>query len=205
LDITQYRSAAAGWYLRPLAKWHFPQPDANWNVLVNIQSRSVMHLSPLFCAALVIAGTLGPLSVTRPPDDVAAIIKRQSQEFSDASATGDSAMFARLLDDRVIFMNETGAIATKKDILSGGKPPAGMTNTLVQSDYAMQLRGNVAVTSFTDNSTVSFAGGQTAHAKYRSTDVLLSEKGGWKMISSQTLTLPDDPPRCAAMAATRST
>ena len=55
-----------------------------------------MHLSPLFSAALVIAGTLGPLSVTRPADDVAAIIKRQSQEFSDASATGDSAVFARL-------------------------------------------------------------------------------------------------------------
>jgi ketosteroid isomerase-like protein len=153
-----------------------------------------MHLSPLFSAALVIAGTINPFSATRRADDVASIIKRQSQEFSDASATGDSAVFARLLDDSVIFMNETGAIATKKDILSGGKPPAGMTNKLVQSDYAMQLHGNVAVTSFTDNSTVTFAGGQTTHAKYRSTEVWLSEKSGWKMISSQTLTLPDDPP-----------
>jgi ketosteroid isomerase-like protein len=153
-----------------------------------------MHVSHLFSAALLIAGTLGTLAPRRPAEDVAALIKRQSQEFSDASATGDSAVFDRLLDDSVVFMNETGAIATKKDILSGGKPPSGMTNKLVQTDYVMQLHGTVAVTSFTDNSTVTFANGQTAHAKYRSTEVWLKEKSGWRMISSQTLTLPDDPP-----------
>jgi ketosteroid isomerase-like protein len=150
-----------------------------------------MQSAHVLSAALVLAGALVTIAPRCGAQDVAAIIQRQSQEFSDASATGDSAVFDRLLDDSVIFMNETGAVATKKDILSGGKPPAGMTNKLVQTDYAMQLHGTVAVTSFTDN---SFATGQTTHAKYRSTEVWLKEKGGWRMISSQTLTLADDPP-----------
>ena len=153
-----------------------------------------MKLSQLFAAILMITGTLGAAAALRPTQDVAALIKRQSQEFSDASATGDLAVFDRLLDDSVIFMNETGAIATKKDILSGGGPPAGVTNKLVQTDFAIQLHGTVVVTSFTDNSTVTFASGQTSHATYKSTEVWLKEKAGWRMISSQTLTLPVDPP-----------
>jgi hypothetical protein len=124
-----------------------------------------MHVSQLFSASLLIAGSLGALASRRPGEDVAALIKRQSQEFSDASATGDSAVFDRLLDDSVVFMNETGAIASKRDILSGGKPLAGMTNKLVQTDYAMQLHGTVAVTSFTDNSTVTFGNERDASGK----------------------------------------
>ena len=153
-----------------------------------------MQLSHLFSAGLLITASLAPLSSTRPTEDVAALIKRQSQEFSDASATGDSAAFDRLLDDSVVFMNETGAIATKKDLLAGAKPPqAGFRQKLEQTDYAMQLHGNVAVTSFTDNSTVEF-NGQTSHGTYKSTEVWMKEKSGWRMISSQTIAIPADPP-----------
>ena len=147
-----------------------------------------------FSAFLLIAALIAPSTSARPTEDVAALIKRQSQEFSDASASGDSAAFDRLLDDSVVFMNETGAIATKKDLLAGARPPqAGFTQKLVQTDYAMQLHGTVAVTSFTDNSTVNF-NGQTSHAAYKSTEVWLKEKSGWRMISSQTLTVLADPP-----------
>ncbi len=160
-----------------------------------------MQLSHLFFAGLLITASLAPLSGARTSDDVAALIKRQSQEFSDASASGDSAAFDRLLDDSVIFMNETGAIATKKEILAGAKPPqAGFKQKLVQTEYAMQLHGNVAVTSFTDNSTAEF-NGQTSHGTYKSTEVWMKEKSGWRMISSQTLTVPSDPP-AAILAST---
>jgi ketosteroid isomerase-like protein len=160
-----------------------------------------MHLSHLFAAGLLLTGAMAPVAVSRSNEDVAALIKRQSQEFSDASASGDSAAFERLLDDRVIFMNETGAIATKKDIVASAQPsPAGFSNKLVQTDYAMELHGDVAVTSFTDNSTVTM-NGQLSHGTYKSTEVWMHEKGGWKMISSQTLALPDDPPAITLAAA----
>jgi ketosteroid isomerase-like protein len=149
-----------------------------------------MHSYSLAVAAVFLAG--GSAAVAT--EDVAATIKRQSQEFSDASATGDAKLFEKYLDDSVIFMDESGSITTKRELVEGASPPAkDITNHLEQSDFDVKLHGNVAVNSFTDNSTVSFFG-QSLKARYRSTEVWLKEKDGWKMISSQTLALPDDPP-----------
>jgi hypothetical protein len=145
------------------------------------------------CLILCAAASRAALAV----DDTAALIQRQSQEFSDASATGNAAAFRRLLDDHVTFINENGEIATKKDLLeSAGPPPKGIVNHLVQADFHVQLYANVAVTSFTDVQT-ELAYGQTLHAKYRSTEVWLKEGLDWRMISSQTLALADDPPAVA--------
>jgi ketosteroid isomerase-like protein len=127
-------------------------------------------------------------------DDVAALIKRQSQAFSDASANGDAAVLDRYLDDRVTFMVENGNVVTKKEILGGAGPsPKGISNHLVQADFHVQVYGPVAVTSFTDQSTVH-AYGQVSHATYRSTEVWQKEASGWRMISSQTTAVPQDPP-----------
>jgi hypothetical protein len=101
---------------------------------------------------------------------------------------------ARLLDDHVTFINEGGESATKKDIVgSAGPLPKGIENHLVQTDFHVQLYGTVAVTSFTDVQT-ELAHGQTFRAKYRSIEVWLKEGADWRMISSQTIALADDPP-----------
>ncbi|HEY1630777.1 MAG TPA: DUF4440 domain-containing protein [Rhizomicrobium sp.] len=127
-------------------------------------------------------------------EGAAALIKRQSQEFSDASASGDAAVFVRYLDDRVIFINEGGDIATKKDLIAGAGPrPSPAHNTLTQANFKVELFGNTAVTAF-DDVLSGQTHGQPVHAKFRSTEVWLKETGGWKMISSQTLALQDDPP-----------
>jgi ketosteroid isomerase-like protein len=127
-------------------------------------------------------------------EDVPSIIRRQSQEFSDASASGDAKALAKLLHERVLFMNEGGDMPTRKDIVESAQPsPLGTSNTLKQEDFRIEVHGPVAVTSFTDVSTVQFHG-QTLHAKYLSTEVWLREAGTWKMISSQTMAAQDDPP-----------
>lgn len=145
---------------------------------------------------------LASVAVTAQADDVAALIQKQSQEFSDASASGDAAIIGKYLDDRVIFMNETGAIGNRKDILDGTTPsPAGVSNKLVQTDFKVEVHDNVAVTSFIDNSTQNVYG-QTIRAKYQSTEVWMKESDGWKMISSQTMTVPEDPKTVALPAAT---
>src|SRR6185312_15485000 len=127
-------------------------------------------------------------------EEAAALIKRLSQEFSDASASGDAKVLGKLLDDRVVFMNEGGDMPSKKDIVDGAQPvPAGTSHKLEQTDFKIELHGNVAVTSFTDVSTLDFHG-QTLHSRYLSTEVWLKESGGWKMISSQTMAAQDDPP-----------
>jgi len=131
--------------------------------------------------------------LARAEEDVAALIKRQSQEFSDASASGDAEVLGRYLDDRVVFMNETGAIAAKADIVASASQRKAISQQLVQRDFAVQIHGNVAATSFTDDSTVQFHG-QILRASYRSTEVWLKETAGWRMISSQTIAMADDPP-----------
>lgn len=138
--------------------------------------------------AVVVAGT------ARATEDVATKIRRQSQEFSDASASGDTKTLARYLDDHVIFINEGGEFATKKDMTKpGAAGPKGVTNRLVQTDFNIEVHGKVAVTSFTDNATVH-VGDQMMTPRFRSTEVWLDEGDAWRMISSQTVALSDDPP-----------
>jgi ketosteroid isomerase-like protein len=122
-----------------------------------------------------------------------AEVKRLSQQFSDASASGDAATLGRLLDDRVVFMNESGELSSRKDILASTQPtPAGRHNELVQSDWNFVLQGDTAVTSFTDNGSFTM-GAIVMHASFKSIETWQHKKDGWKMIASQTLAVQDDP------------
>jgi ketosteroid isomerase-like protein len=161
--------------------------------------RATVAAFGLAAVGLAFAGAVG---CAHAAEDDAAVIRRQSQEFSDTSASGDAAVLARYLDDRVLFMNEGGDIATKKDIVESAQPsPKDTPHTLKQEDLKVELHGDVAVTSFADISTMQFHG-QTLHAKYLSTEVWLKEADGWKMISSQTMAAQDDPPAVTLPAKT---
>lgn len=125
--------------------------------------------------------------------DDSVYIKQLSQRFSDASASGDAKTLGTLLDDHVVFMNEDGTLASKSDIVSSAQPPApGRTQQLVQTDWNIQMHGDIAVTSFTDQSTEHFYG-QTVTERFRSTEIWLKAAGAWRMISSQTMAVPDAP------------
>ena len=144
----------------------------------------ILAAASLFVTSVAPAGT---------PSDAEAL-RRRSQEFSDASARGDAAAMARLLDDRVTFMLENGQLVTKQDMTTddGTPPPAVPANHLEQRDFQVQLFGNVAVTSFTDHSTLQFHG-QTLQTDFRSTEVWRRTQGQWRMISSQTVAVQKDP------------
>jgi len=136
--------------------------------------------------------------------DDAAFLRLQSQAFSDASASGDGIALAKLLDDHVTFMLENGDIVSKKDVTGDAPSPPSATaqpNHLQQKDFAVQFYGDVAVTSFTDQSTVVFKG-QTLVSDFRSTEVWRKSRGRWLMISSQTVAVQKDPPAITLPAAT---
>jgi len=142
-----------------------------------------------FMLVAALAATVG----VRAAETDTATIARLSQAFSDASASGDAKTLDELLDADVVFMGEDGTLSSKHDIVAGASPPpAGTHNTLVQSDFRVALHGDVAVTSFTDNATF-VTGGQTAHDRFRSTEVWLRKHGSWKMVSSQTIEVPVEP------------
>jgi len=147
-----------------------------------------------YCIAASLISLLAMAGAHAAPESQTDVLKRLSQAFSDASAAGDKAVLARSLDDQVIFMNETGQLATKKDIVDGATPPpAGMHQTLTQTDWQVQFHGDVAVTRFTDVSNVEVAG-QHLVTRYLSTEVWKKKGADWRMISSQTMVAPSDPP-----------
>jgi ketosteroid isomerase-like protein len=133
-------------------------------------------------------------------EDDRAIVERQSREFSDASAAGDGSTLGRYVDDRVIFMNETGEIATRQDLMQSTPPPAGTVNHLEQSDVRIEMHGDTAVTSFTDNLTQR-TNGSVRTASFLSTEVWQKQGGHWVMISSQTMTKPKEPQAIALKGA----
>jgi len=142
--------------------------------------------------------SLAALSLASMPamaaEDVSALLMQKTQAFSDAGQQGDGAAMGKMLDDRVVFFNEGGDQATRKDMASSTPAPAsGVITKMTVADWNCQVYGDVAVASFIDDQ-VRDLRGQVFHAKYRSVETWLKEGGDWLMIGSETIALQDDPP-----------
>lgn len=136
--------------------------------------------------------TLLPMSVWAG-EDLSALLKAKTQEFSDAGQEGKGAVMEALLDDQVVFVNEGGDIATKQDIVSSASPPQpGVERHIEVTDWSLTPHGATAVAKFVDVLTQKI-GAQTVQYSFLSTEVWQKKKGRWLMISSQTLALQQDP------------
>ena len=150
---------------------------------------SLSVLAPALASLAALAWAGAPLAA----DCASAGLLEKTQAFSDAGQRGDGAAMGALLDDRVVFFNEGGDRADKASMSSSTPQPgqgAGVKMTV--TDWACELHGEVAVASFIDDQVIT--GPAPMHARYRSVETWLREAGAWKMIASQTLALPDDPP-----------
>jgi len=126
-------------------------------------------------------------------EDVSTLLRKQTQAFSDAGQRGDGPAMAKMLDDDVVFFNEGGDQAAKKDMATPGSPsPKGITVKMTVEDWHCVVHGNVAVASFIDDQAMDFHG-QPFHARYRSVETWMKEGSDWRMIGSETIALQDDP------------
>jgi hypothetical protein len=121
------------------------------------------------------------------------LLKRQTQELSDAGQNGDRAVLDRYLDADVVFTDEDGSMSTKLDILASadGKPKREQSITV--TEWALKVQGNVATATFIDELKQALYG-RNLDFKFRSTETWLKKPEGWRLISSQTLALLDEPP-----------
>lgn len=127
-------------------------------------------------------------------DDISSLLRMKTEAFSDAGQRGDGAAMARTLDDRVVFFNEGGDQASRKDMASATPASSpGVTTKMSITDWTCEVHGNVAVASFIDNQQQDFHG-QPFHAQYRSVETWLKEGADWRMIGSATVALAVDPP-----------
>ncbi len=119
-------------------------------------------------------------------ENVPDILKRQTQEMVDAIATGKAAVWDKYLDEGVRYVDESGTVLTKKQMVEGTKPlPQGVTGTIKVVGFDAVVHGDVAV------------------ATYRTTDTWMKTRMGWRLIAAQVLALRTDPPPAPIAASLR--
>jgi ketosteroid isomerase-like protein len=131
-------------------------------------------------------------------------LKRQAQELLDAISTGSAAVWDRYLDEGLRYVDENGAVMTKKQMVEGTKPlPEGVSGTIKVTGFDAVVHGDVAVATYVADENEDFHG-HKLHCQYRTTDTWKKTPKGWRLIASQVLALRTDPPAAPLAASTRA-
>lgn len=127
-------------------------------------------------------------------DEVPKRLEKQTQELVDAITAGNAAIWDRYLDPSVIYVDESGAVLSKKDFLGDIRPlPAGVTGSIKVTEFRAAVHGDTAVATYVNDENEDYHG-HKLHCQYRATDTWKQTSDGWKLIGGQILALRTDPP-----------
>jgi hypothetical protein len=130
---------------------------------------------------------------TSAAEDVAGVLRRQTQELVDAISGGKAAVWERYLDDKAVYTAEDGTVATKAQMVEQTKPLSkGVSGTIQVIDFKAVVHGPVAIATYVSDEHESYHGHQL-HCQYRSTDTWQQTPSGWRLIAGQVLALRTDP------------
>ena len=129
-----------------------------------------------------------------PPADSEAILRRQTQELSDAVAPGDAKVWERYLDPDVIYVSEAGDLETKASLVPQIVPlPAGISGSITTEQFVIKLHGDTAIVKHVDDEHEVYFG-NPIHAQYLTTATWRYTADGWKLVGEQVLATLIDPP-----------
>jgi hypothetical protein len=152
----------------------------------------------LFAIVFVLAANGVPAA--EAPPEIAAELRRLTQEHLDAIAPGNVDVWRKNLHADVVHVDENGTVRGKDELLKELQPlPAGLVGSLRVDKFQATLVGDTAVATHEDLEKLDYHG-QKIVSRWRTTETWLRGADGWKMIGSQTLALLDDPPPAAARA-----
>lgn len=144
---------------------------------------------------MVIAIVLGAgVAGAAPKESDEAALQRMTAELMDAVAPGEWAVWDRYLDEAMVYAAEDGRVMTKAQIKEELKPlPAGYAGNITPRDFVIRFHGTTAVVSFLvqENETIH---GQTVQPRYHTTSTWVKKGGRWRLVASQVVALPDEPP-----------
>ena len=121
-------------------------------------------------------------------------LRHHTQELLDAVAPGRAEVWRRLLHERMMHVDENGIVRTKAQLLEEFQAlPPGLEGTLQISSFQAQVHGDVAVATHEDHEVLTYFG-QTLDSRFRTTDTWLRTSDGWRLIGTQVLAVPEDPP-----------
>lgn len=128
------------------------------------------------------------------PESVPELLQRQTQEMTDAIGSGAAAVWERYLDAGAIYVDESGNVSTKKEMVDGIRPlPAGVSGSIRVTGFRAVVEGDLAVATHVDDENESYHG-HALHCQYRTTDTWHRTPDGWKLVAGQVLALRTDPP-----------
>jgi len=128
------------------------------------------------------------------PSGVENELRQHTQELLDAIAPGKADVWRTLLHERMIHVDEGGIVRDKSQLLAELQPlPAGLEGRLRVASFQVQLHGDVAVATHEDLEELIYFG-QKLESRFRTLDTWLRTSEGWRLIASQILAVPEDPP-----------
>jgi ketosteroid isomerase-like protein len=161
-------------------------------------------LHPPSASAAALAFVFVLATPARADEKVPDLLRRQTQELLDAITTGSPAVWDRYLDDDARYVDESGNVSKKKQMVEDIKPlPEGVSGTIRVTEFDVAEHGGVAVTTHIDDESEDFHG-HALHCRYRTTDTWMKTKDGWRLISGQVLALRTDPPSVPLAASLRA-
>ncbi|HET9447258.1 MAG TPA: nuclear transport factor 2 family protein [Steroidobacteraceae bacterium] len=123
-----------------------------------------------------------------------ADLRRIIQEMLDAVAPGDGKVWERYLHERVLRVDETGTVHTKKELLAEFTPlPPGLVGRIAIDRFRMETHGDVAVVAYEIQEHLDYHG-QILRSRFRVTDTWLKTEQGWRLLAEQVAAVLKDPP-----------
>lgn len=121
-------------------------------------------------------------------------LRKIVQEMLDAVAPGDAQVWRRYLHERVVRVDETGAVQTKADLLKELSPlPPGLVGSMAVDTFKIETYGDVAVLAYETQEHLDYHG-QILRSRFRVSDTWLKTSQGWQLVAEQVAAVLKDPP-----------
>jgi hypothetical protein len=153
---------------------------------------SMMGSRRLLGFVLALAACVGAQAAA--PSAAETELRKIVQEMLDAVAPGNAEVWRRYLHDRVIRVDEAGAVQTKTDLLKEFSPlPPGLVGRMALDTFKIETHGDVAVLAYETQEHLDYHG-QILHSRFRVSDTWLKTQQGWKLVAEQVAAVLKDPP-----------
>ena len=129
-----------------------------------------------------------------PPGDVAALLRRQTQEMMDAIAPGNAEVWRRYLHDAAVYLDEDGVVHEKASLLKELTPlPAGLVGRIEVDRFQLTRHGDTAVVAAEVQEYLDYHG-QNLRTRFRFLDTWLRTPAGWRLVARHNAAVLKDPP-----------
>jgi hypothetical protein len=135
-----------------------------------------------------------PAAGSPAPADTVRWFQRTEQQLMDAVAAGEKTVWDRVMDPTCVITSEEGEVLDKSHFLASQRPlPPGLTGGIAVKELTVEQYPGFAVVRYLADEWESVFG-QRLTTKYRMTDTFRRAGLDWKMVSSHTSVITQDPP-----------